>query len=185
MKIRNLRKPKKVVLFGAIAVAVALIALPAFARWWVNPDEKGALVASVDPDGPAAAAGLRRADVIVEVNGAEIGGLRDLWSAISDSGVDDQLEMVVLGGGQQRAVTVTVGETDEGRPYLGILLGILLGPDGRNENTFGQSFGGYHGGRHGAHGFQFRGRGQPRVSPNTGAQPSAQAFGQAFGTQSI
>ena len=122
-----------------------------------------------------------RADVIVGVNGAEIVGLRDLWNAISDNGVDDQLEMVVLSGGQQRTVTVTVGETDEGRPYLGI----LLGPDGRNENNFGQSFGGYHGGRHGAHGFQFRGRGQPRVSPNTGAQPSAQAFGQAFGTQSI
>ena len=119
--------------------------------------------------------------MIVEANGAEIGGLRDLWSAISDSGVDDQLEMVVLSGGQQRTVTVTVGETDEGRPYLGI----LLGPDGRNENTFGQSFGGYHGGRHGGHGFQFRGRGQPRVSPDTSAQPSAQAFGQAFGTQSI
>ena len=184
MKIRNLGK-KKFILFGAAAVAVALIALPAFARWWVNPDEKGALVASVDPDGPAAAAGLRRADVIVEANGAEIGGLRDLWSALSDSGVDDQLEMVVLSGGQQRTVTVTVGETDEGRPYLGI----LLGPDGRNENTFGQSFGGYHGGRHGGHGFQFRGRGQPRVSPDTSAQPSAQpsaqAFGQAFGTQSI
>ena len=98
----NIRKHRRSLIVGAALVAAALIALPAAARtwhgFWNNENETGALVASVDPDGPAAGAGLQRGDLIVGVDGAAITGRVDLLEAISDNGVDDALQFEVRRG---------------------------------------------------------------------------------------
>lgn len=136
----NIRKHRRSLIAGVALVAVALIALPAAARsWhglWTNEDETGVLVASVDPDGPAAGAGLQRGDLIVGVDGSEITGRSDFLAAISDSGVDDTLQLEVRRGNDRIDLTATVG-TINGTPYLGI----LFGPDALGSNaagTFGE-----------------------------------------------
>ena len=136
----NIRKHRRPLIAGAALVAAALIALPAAARtWhglWNNENETGVLVASVDPDGPAAGAGLQRGDLIVGVDGTEIGGRRDFLAAISDNGVDDTLQLAVRRGNDLVALTATVGQIN-GNPYVGI----LFGPDAlgsRAAATFGE-----------------------------------------------
>ena len=136
----NIRRHRRSLIAGAALVALALIALPAAARtwhgFWNNDNETGALVASVDPDGPAAGAGLQRGDLIVGVDGAEITGRIEFLEAISDNGADDALRFEVRRGNDLVSLTATVGQSN-GNPYLGI----LMGPDGLGANaadTFGE-----------------------------------------------
>ncbi len=121
----SIRKYKKSVIFGCAAIAAALVVLPAAARtWhgmWSNDAETGALVATVDPDGPAAGAGLQRGDIIVQVDGAAIENHRDFLAAISDNGVDDALDLELRRGNESVSLSLTVGETSRG-PYLGLLI---------------------------------------------------------------
>ena len=138
----------RLLVIGGVVIA-SLVLLPAYRLWWSNPEESGALIVSVDPDGPAAAAGLRRADVIVEVNGTEIAGRADLFEAISDNGVGDELPFVAMRGDDRRTGTVTVADRD-GRPYVGL----LFGPDGASEATLGSAadtFGDLRSGKRGGH----------------------------------
>lgn len=135
----GIRKYKKSMIFGCAAVAAALVALPAAARtwhgFWSNDAEIGALVASVDPDGPAASAGLQRGDIIVRVDGAEIANHHDFLEAISDNAVDDALRLDLRRGNESVALSVTVGENDRG-PYLGVLI-VPGGAGAFQADTFG------------------------------------------------
>ena len=101
----GIRKYKKSVIIGCAAVAAALVVLPAAARtWhgmWTNDAETGALVATVDPDGPAAGAGLQRGDIIVRVDGAAVENHRDFLEAISDNAVDDTLGLELRRGNER------------------------------------------------------------------------------------
>ena len=122
----SIRKYKKSVIAGCAAVAAALVVLPAAARtWhgmWTNDAETGALVATVDPNGPAARAGLQRGDIILDVDGAAVENHRDFLEAIGDNGVDDTLKLALRRGNESVTLDLTVGENDRG-PYLGLLLG--------------------------------------------------------------
>ncbi|PYS27069.1 MAG: hypothetical protein DMG11_17610 [Acidobacteria bacterium] len=73
-------------------------------------DRKGALVGDVDPDGPAARAGLQQGDLIIEANGKPIEDSRELRLLISSSAPGTQFNLRVLHDGQPRNVTVTLGE---------------------------------------------------------------------------
>ena len=135
----GIRKYKKSVIFGCAAVAAALVVLPAAARtWhglWTNDAETGALVATVDPDGPAGSAGLQRGDIIVGVDGATIENHRDFLDAISGNAVDDTLGLELRRGNERVTLSVTVGENDRG-PYLGLLI-VPGGAGAFQADTFG------------------------------------------------
>ena len=135
----SIRRYKKSVIFGCAAVAAALAVLPAAARtWhglWTNDAETGALVASVDPDGPAGGAGLQRGDIIVRIDGAAIENHRDFLDAISDNAVDDTLRLELRRGNDSVSLSVTVGESDRG-PYLGVLI-VPGGAGAFRADTFG------------------------------------------------
>ena len=135
----GIRKYKKSVIFGCAAVAAALVVLPAAARtWpglWTNDAETGALVATVDPAGPAGSAGLQRGDIIVRVDGAEIENHRDFLDAIGDNAVDDTLGLELRRGNERVTLSVTVGENDRG-PYLGLLI-VPGGAGAFQADTFG------------------------------------------------
>ena len=47
--------------------------------------EKGVVVTSVDPDGPAAEHGLKTGDVILNVGGKSVASVGDVRSALSDA----------------------------------------------------------------------------------------------------
>ena len=135
----GIRKYKKSVIAGCAAIAATLVVLPAAARtWhgmWNNEAETGALVATVDPDGPAASAGVQRGDIIVRVDGTAIENHRDFLAAISGNGVDDILMLALQRGNESVSLDLTVGESDRG-PYLGMLL-VPGGAGAFRADTFG------------------------------------------------
>jgi serine protease Do len=71
--------------------------------------DEGALVVGVDPGAPAAAAGLRRGDVIVEYAGTQIKSVEDLLSALRQTQPGSQETIVFVRGGNRQEATLTVG----------------------------------------------------------------------------
>jgi serine protease Do len=74
-------------------------------------DQRGALVAQVVPDSPAAAAGLEQGDVILSYNGQPIKELRDLTSQVADTHPGTSAEMKVWRNGKEMNVDVEIGRT--------------------------------------------------------------------------
>lgn len=107
-------------------------------------DGSGALLAGVQPDGPAAAAGLQPGDVIQAVNGAKVANPKELALNIASIPPGDQAHLSVLHDGQTKDVTVKVGllpneqiasNGTQGSPRhaeLGLALG-PLSPDVRSQ----------------------------------------------------
>ncbi|MGF6916221.1 trypsin-like peptidase domain-containing protein [Paraburkholderia sp. 40] len=69
----------------------------------------GALVGSVDPNGPAHAAGLRQGDVIVGVNGKHIGNTTELIGQVAQLSPGSKATISVWRNGGESRLAVTVG----------------------------------------------------------------------------
>jgi serine protease Do len=76
-------------------------------------EAKGALIASVDPGGPAATAGLRSGDVVVAVDRRSIEDARDFARAIAEAPIGSRPALSVRRAGQRLALGVTIARTDE------------------------------------------------------------------------
>ncbi len=74
------------------------------------PDRKGAVIAGVEPDSPAARAGLQLGDVVVRVGTTELPKAELLGEIIAKSGVGGKLELTVRREGKEIPITVTMGE---------------------------------------------------------------------------
>jgi S1-C subfamily serine protease len=88
----------------------------------------GVVVAEVHPDSPADAAGLRRGDVIEEVNGTEIVSATQLRDAVRAAGDDAEVALRIVRAGDAEEVRAKVGKTaddtgEEGRNQLGVTVG--------------------------------------------------------------
>jgi S1-C subfamily serine protease len=66
----------------------------------------GALLAQLEPDGPAARAGLLAGDVVIKLDGVDINGVDDLIRVLDRDRIDRTLEMNVLRMGRLRAVDI-------------------------------------------------------------------------------
>jgi S1-C subfamily serine protease len=66
----------------------------------------GALLAQVEPDGPAAQAGLLPGDVVIRLDGVDINGVDDLIRTLDRDRIDRKLAMDVLRMGRLRAVDI-------------------------------------------------------------------------------
>ncbi|MCC6161770.1 MAG: DegQ family serine endoprotease [Acidobacteria bacterium] len=71
---------------------------------------RGALVNGVQPNTPAASAGLRRGDVITRVNGEDIKDYNDVRNRVAQTQPGTELSLDVVRGGKTQAFTVKVGE---------------------------------------------------------------------------
>ena len=69
--------------------------------------DMGVMVAEIDPDGPAARAGVRRADLLREVNGRPIRSLRDFDRALGGLTLDSRLLVLVQRGRTSLYLTFT------------------------------------------------------------------------------
>jgi S1-C subfamily serine protease len=69
-------------------------------------NKMGALLAQIEPDGPAARAGLLPGDVAIKLDGVEINGVDDLIRALDDDRIDRTLSMDVLRLGRLRAIEI-------------------------------------------------------------------------------
>ncbi|MEA2863631.1 MAG: hypothetical protein QOC84_1587 [Bradyrhizobium sp.] len=69
-------------------------------------NKMGALLAQIEPDGPAARAGLLPGDVVIKLDGVEVNGVDDLIRVLDRDRIDRTLEMDVLRTGRLRAVDI-------------------------------------------------------------------------------
>ncbi len=74
-----------------------------------SSDDRGALIASVEPDSPAGRASLAPGDVITAVNGQHIGNPRELAINISQVPPGSRAHLDVLRQGHPQTMDVTVG----------------------------------------------------------------------------
>jgi len=82
---------------------------PELAQSYGLGEPKGALVADVVPNGPAAQAGLKEGDVIVQFDGKEVVRSNDLPLFASMAGVGKSVPVVVLHEGQRRTIQLKLG----------------------------------------------------------------------------
>src|SRR5947208_1234444 len=66
----------------------------------------GALLAQLEPDGPAAKAGLLPGDVVIRLDGVEINGVDDLIRALDRDRIGRTLDLEVLRLGRLRAIEI-------------------------------------------------------------------------------
>ncbi|MBL8660828.1 MAG: DegQ family serine endoprotease [Rhodospirillales bacterium] len=79
---------------------------------------KGALVASVIDDGPAAAADIRAGDVIVEFSGRAVDEMRSLPRIVADTDVGQTVPVKVWRDGKEQTLDVKVAALDEGEAKM-------------------------------------------------------------------
>jgi S1-C subfamily serine protease len=76
-------------------------------------DGVGAMVMSVDKDGPSATAGVRQGDVIVGWNNERIAGVRALLRTLGPDSVGKNVDLEIRRGGEPMQLKVTIGERPE------------------------------------------------------------------------
>ena len=74
---------------------------------------RGALVAGVTDNGPAAKAGIQSGDVIVKFDGRDIKEMRDLPKNVADTTVGKTVDIVVIRKGKEQTVRVTLGRLED------------------------------------------------------------------------
>ena len=73
------------------------------------PDREGVLIQEVEDGSPAANAGLRRGDLIVDASGSAVTTIDDLYQAVDALGDGGSLALTVVRGADELAVSVTFG----------------------------------------------------------------------------
>jgi S1-C subfamily serine protease len=70
----------------------------------------GAMVMSVDPKGPGAAAGVHQGDVIVAFNGEPLGRVQSLLRALGPDRVGQTVTLDLRRAGETKQLSLTIGE---------------------------------------------------------------------------
>ena len=87
----------------------------ALANQYNAPSLDGVLVSNVSSSGPAAEAGLRRGDVILEFNGATIRSDEQWIAVVASTSPDTQVQLRILRDGEPLTIQVEVGEQPTSR----------------------------------------------------------------------
>jgi S1-C subfamily serine protease len=90
---QNVELPRRVARFHSLAV------------------QSGVMIASVEPNSPAAAAGLRPGDVLVAFGGKPVAGIDDVQRMLTDDCVGIRTEIAVLRGTEKLSLEVTPAES--------------------------------------------------------------------------
>lgn len=76
-------------------------------------DGSGAMVMSVDPNGPGAAAGIHQGDVIIALNGEPLRHIRSLLGALGPDSVGKTINLAVRRAGAEHKIALEVTERPE------------------------------------------------------------------------
>ncbi|APA89184.2 PDZ domain-containing protein [Paraburkholderia sprentiae WSM5005] len=93
---------------GRLGVTIQDVSWPLAKSFGLSKPE-GALVSSVDPQGPTAKSGLEPGDVILKMNGADISDSTQLPVAVADLKPGTPVQLVYWRNNTTRATTVTLG----------------------------------------------------------------------------
>lgn len=74
---------------------------------------KGALVAGVTPDGPAAKAGIEPGDVVLKFDGHDVPKMSDLPRMVADTTVGKKVDVVIVRKGKEQTIQVELQRLDE------------------------------------------------------------------------
>jgi len=83
---------------------------PAISKAMGLKEMKGVLIGDVSPSGPAEKSGIKRGDIILEVNGKPVSDSRDLRMNISMMKPDASVKLRILRDGNQSDMTVKLGD---------------------------------------------------------------------------
>ena len=100
---------------GWLGVAIQGIT-PDLAKSFHLAEPQGALVTSVSNDSPAAAAGLKSGDVIVEYDGRKVARSEDLPRAVADTPVGHQVPLTIVRDGQRMTLNARVSRLKDQDP---------------------------------------------------------------------
>ncbi|ESX31471.1 Do family serine endopeptidase [Mesorhizobium sp. M1148] len=110
---------------------------PSLAEALGMKDDKGALVASVEPGSPAEKAGLKPGDVITRFNGKGIEGVHDLTLATASQKPGSKATLTRSNGGKDQEIALVIGERKDAEVKTGAVpdkksaaegLGLSLSP---------------------------------------------------------
>lgn len=73
-------------------------------------ETRGAIISSIVAGGPAEQAGFEREDIVLEVNGEEVEGSRDLTRRIGDIQAGEDVRFRILRDGRERNLRATLGD---------------------------------------------------------------------------
>ena len=117
---------------AGIAALLLAVGLPLAAE---GHESAGILVTAVDPDGPAAAAGIERGDLILSIDGQSVATGRDLAAALAATD-ELQVNLTVKHGDDVRDQMVAIDRV-WGRPRLGVMILAAPGRHGETERRGG------------------------------------------------
>ncbi|HEU4439404.1 MAG TPA: DegQ family serine endoprotease, partial [Methylomirabilota bacterium] len=86
---------------------------PELAKGFQMSENAGALVASVQPDSPAARAGVKTGDVITQFDGKKVAHSSDLPRLVADTPVGRKVGLTVIRDGKPVTLDVTVAQMQE------------------------------------------------------------------------
>jgi len=81
----------------------------ALAQAHALPSRRGVMVVSLDPNGPARAAGVHVGDVIISLDGEAVAGVRSLYARLTPESVGRNAELRMVRAGQIATAKVTIG----------------------------------------------------------------------------
>ncbi len=77
------------------------------------PKATGALIASVTPNGPSEAAGLKTGDVILELNGKKVDEMRELPRLVAETSISTKAKVTFWRNGKRQTAYVQIGELEK------------------------------------------------------------------------
>ena len=100
---------------------------PGLAKSLGVPVREGVALAEVQPGSPAATAGLRKGDVVVEINGKPMRSAAEMRALLGVTPAGESIEMRVLRGAEERSLRVRMGEIEASRSTGGETIPALAG----------------------------------------------------------
>ena len=96
---------------GYLGLGMQPVPLPEAVKTALKPSaDSGLIVVTVEPEGPAAQAGVQFGDVIVSFESTAVGSLRDLQPFLEPESVGKVIAATLIRGGKPVEVNITIGE---------------------------------------------------------------------------